>query len=89
MSNYDDALRDLVPSLQFKKHEKYPWRRLKSARLLKVTVVHGCFSRFLNCTNGTKSHKTSHIRWLYLTYFSLKFPFVSIFSSASFSKAYK
>ena len=21
---------------------------------LKVTLLHGCFSRFLNCTNGTK-----------------------------------
>ena len=29
--------------------------------LLKVTLLHGCFSRFLNCTNGTKSHNTSHI----------------------------
>ena len=28
---------------------------------LKVTLLHGCFSRFLNCTNGTKSHKTSNI----------------------------
>ena len=28
--------------------------------LLKVTLLHGCFSRFLNCTNGTKSRKTSH-----------------------------
>ena len=28
--------------------------------LLKVTLLHGCFSRFLNCTNGTRSHKTSH-----------------------------
>ena len=25
------------------------------ATLLKVTLVHGCFSRFLSCTNGTKS----------------------------------
>ena len=24
----------------------------------KVTFFHGCFSRFLNCTNGTKLHKT-------------------------------
>ena len=23
----------------------------------KVTLLHGCFSRFLNCTNGTKSRK--------------------------------
>ena len=29
--------------------------------LLKVTLLYGCFSSFLNCTNGTKSHKTSHI----------------------------
>ena len=28
---------------------------LKTATLLKVTQLHGCFSRFLNCTNGTKS----------------------------------
>ena len=30
------------------------------ATLLKVTLLHGCFSRFLNCTNGTKWCKTSH-----------------------------
>ena len=24
-----------------------------------VTLLHGCFSRFLNCTNGTKSRKAS------------------------------
>ena len=29
--------------------------------LVKVTLLHGCFLRFLNCTNGTKSRKTSHI----------------------------
>ena len=35
-----------------------------SITLLKVTLLHGCFSRFLNCTNHancTKSGKTSHI----------------------------
>ena len=31
---------------------------LKPATLLKVTLLHGCFSRFLNCTNGTKLRKT-------------------------------
>ena len=31
-----------------------------TATLLKVTVLHGCFSRFLNCANGTKSRKASH-----------------------------
>ena len=44
------ALRDLVPFLQFKKRknthgEHPPW----------------VFSTFLNCTNGTKLRKTSHI----------------------------
>ena len=29
--------------------------------LQKVTLVHGCFSRFLNCTNGTKSRNASQI----------------------------
>ena len=29
--------------------------------LLKVTLLHGSFSRFLNCTNSTKSRKASHL----------------------------
>ena len=47
-----DALRDLV----------------KPATLLKVTRLHGCFSRFLNCINGAKSRKASHVIacWLFL-----------------------
>ena len=53
-----DVLPDLVPFVQFKKCEKHPWR---SATLLRVTLLHGYFSRFLNCTNGSKSYKTSHI----------------------------
>ena len=28
---------------------------------IKVTFFHGCFSRFLNCKNGDKSCKTSHL----------------------------
>ena len=39
--------------------------RLQPATLLKVTLLHGCFSRFLNCTNGTKSRNASHMRNLY------------------------
>ena len=54
ISNICDALRDLVPFVQFKKSEKHPWRSVtfskvavkKSATLLKVTIRHGCFSRF-------------------------------------------
>ena len=58
---------DLVPFAQLEKREKHPWMnvnfssRLKLATLLKVTLLHGCFSRYLNCTNGTKSRKASHI----------------------------
>ena len=33
----------------------------KHATLLKLTLLHGCFSSFLNRTNGTKSRKTSHL----------------------------
>ena len=62
------ALRDLVPFVQFKKREKHPWRSvnfskisLKPATLLKLALLHGCFSRFLNCTNGTKSRSASQL----------------------------
>ena len=34
---------------------------LKSATLLKLTLLHECFSRFLNCTNGTKSRNASQM----------------------------
>ena len=34
---------------------------LVAATLLKVPLLHGCFSRFLNCTNGTKSRNASLI----------------------------
>ena len=30
--------------------------------LLKVTLFHGCFSRLLNSTNGTKTNKASQIQ---------------------------
>ena len=33
----------------------------KPATLLKVTLLHGCFSRFLNCANGTKSRNASQM----------------------------
>ena len=49
------ALRDLVLFVQFKKCEKYPWINVNFSK------VAGCFSRFLNCTNGIKSCNTHHI----------------------------
>ena len=57
-----DVLLDLVPFVQFKKREKHPWRNVtfsKNATLLKVTLIHGRFSLFLNCTNITKSRNAS------------------------------
>ena len=64
-----DVLRYLVPFVQFKKRKKHPWRSVTFSKVagkkpttsLKVTLLHGCFSRFLNCTNKTKSCKTLHI----------------------------
>ena len=30
--------------------------------VLKITLLYGCFSRFLNCTNGTKSKKAFQLK---------------------------
>ena len=46
-----EALRDLAPFVLFKKREKHTWK----------SVLHRCFSRFLNSTNGAKSRKASHL----------------------------
>ena len=35
------------------------------ATWIKLPLLHGCFSRFLNCTNGAKSPKSSEIGWNY------------------------
>ena len=42
-------------------HGEVLFKLQASALLKKKTLLHGCFSRFLNCTNGTKSRKASHI----------------------------
>ena len=62
-----DALRNLVPCAHFKKCEKHSWRSVTFSKVAgfslqpKVTRLLGCFPRFLNCTNGTKSRKAPHI----------------------------
>ena len=43
--------------------------KLHTQTLLKVTLHHECFSHFLNCTNGTKSCKTSHMWLLFIKKF--------------------
>ena len=34
------------------------------ATFLKLALFHGCFSRFLNCANATKTCKASHFHHL-------------------------
>ena len=51
-----DALRDLVPSVKFKKREKHLWRSVTFR-----TLLHGCFSHFLNCVHSTKSRNVQHV----------------------------
>ena len=72
-----DALRHLVPFVKFKQHEKHPWRSdtfskvadlslqlywpQQPVTLQKVSLLHGCFSHFLNCTYGSISCKAPHL----------------------------
>ena len=61
------ALGDLVPFVQFEKTEKHPWRSVNFSKVavLKLTHLHGRFSRFLNCRNGTKSRNVPHLTEAY------------------------
>ena len=68
-----DALRDFVPFVQFRKREKHTWRsvnfrvQLQASACnftLKLTLLHVCFSRFLNCTNDIKSRNASHMEMM-------------------------
>ena len=36
-------------------------KKIHAGVLLNVTLLHGCFSHFLNCTNDTKSRKAAHM----------------------------
>ena len=62
-TDHSYVLHELVPFVQFKKHEKHSWRSVTFSKVarLKVTLLHGCFSRCLNCTSGTKSRNASHV----------------------------
>ena len=63
-------------------------RSLKPATLLKVTLRHGCFSRFLNCTNGNKSRNAPHISLvLFLALQTLNLSFDEKITSEVFQKS--
>ena len=65
-----DVLWDYVSFVQFKKRGNHPWSNVlfqyiymlkpPTLLLLKIALLHGCFSRFLNCGNSNKSCKVSH-----------------------------
>ena len=60
---------------------------VKLQATLKLTLVHGCFSRFLNCTNGTKLHYASHLT--YLSHFEhINFPSKSKTATCTHSLMY-
>ena len=48
-----ETLRDLVPYL-------HNLENVKNTNGVKVTLLHECFSCFLNCTNGTILRKAPH-----------------------------
>ena len=50
----------------------------------KVTLLHRCFSHFLNCTNGTKSQKTSHMETCSSVFKTLKVPFLKVLLPKTF-----
>ena len=68
MKNYVFAANDInvVPLVQLKKREKHPWRSvaLLACSFTKINTPPCVFSRFLNCTNGTKSRKTSQMHYM-------------------------
>ena len=59
-ATHDHALRNLVLFVQSRKSEKHSWRTATET-LLKVTLLHCCFSHSLDCTNGTKLRKALHL----------------------------
>ena len=66
-TGHSDVLRNLVPFVQFKKREKHSWRSVNFSKVagLKLTLVHDCFSRCLNCTSGTNSRNASQVLFFF------------------------
>ena len=40
----------------------------ETLRILRISLLHGCFLRFLSCTNVAKSHKASHVEFNYFCF---------------------
>ena len=57
-----EALPDLIPFVKFKKHEKHSWGSPTFSKA--AGFSHMCFSRFLNCENGAKTGKITHIMFV-------------------------
>ena len=64
-----EALGNLVPFVQFKKHGKYHGGVLLLVKLqvsacifTKSNTPSGCFSRFLNCTNGITNQDGKYVQ---------------------------
>ena len=57
----NDALRDLVPFVQFKKREKNPWKSVPFSKVSGFRLQLDTNSNTPACTNGTKLRNTSHI----------------------------
>ena len=63
-----DILRDLVTPVQFKKCKKHLWRSVtfsRAAGFTRSNTTPWMFFTFLNCTNGSKSRKGSHMSGFY------------------------
>ena len=59
-----DALRDLVPFVQFKKLKN---TNGEPASLLKLTLLHECFSRFLNWYQIPQ--RTTYVEWCIMLFY--------------------
>ena len=74
--NICEALRDLVPSVQFRKRENTHGGVL--LLVLKVTLLLGCFSRFLDSANGTRLRNASQILHFFSSVFIVDFKQVNV-----------
>ena len=68
-----DAMRDLLPFVRIKNVKNTQGLILLvklQPKACNLTLLNGCFSRFLNCTNGIKSRKASYQYYCFWVFFS-------------------